>query len=955
MSPFSTTSAGRVGNDVGNNYKDGTDDDRGYGYGHVPSQSQSASQSQSPAHSGGEDVQNEGFINDRPGSTGHTPVRGLVKRPRQACTNCRALKTRCLPYGSGSMKSKDTCSRCAKYGLKCDYERKPRGKVNESEDDRVAFVETPSGSVKSGPSSTLHKTNEVEHRVHYGVDEMKDSFRPHECSLEKYGQWGDRNTAMGLSTAAGATESGPSSWAASHQPDTKPLTGFIPHTAPYQYHDQPRSTHPTQTSINSFSSGQPPTFYDVGNRTNSLGCPAVPTHVAPPNQQNNQADHQHPASSTAYSQTVLGQTRKPSTSTDCTYSYPNHASTSHHPHTPSMTNSSTRSSTTDVKSHLPSIHPAAGGTYVRSRKTAISTLITDHLDPHLGGRDDSRSPSPDRTRRYSNIDYPTTSSSSSRLQSHASHDTSKNGSARNSIVRQSSVTSNRVTVHPIDLGMLSEPEARYLYNQFFTHLSDIISCFDAAHTTYERARSSPSLFTAMLFASARFFRPDLSPTLRSHAEVLVNRAVTEGLFDLPTIQALLVLAYWKLPKDGTAYIKLGIAIRAACQLRLWKKRTGPLPAGEEEARAVLDRERTWMCMDRAYSHIFEQPVMVPNSELQLTDGETWAFEHEHLNITVDWYLAWHACMHMPMDAVPMQRADNDDEGRRETTADAISPESYLMSSTDRWANGPHLAECHKRLAYIITTMMIINIRSVAVQINPNEKTVDDLIRCAEDLADRLAVLAARGVLPYWSETAGTGISLSGSLLYKSRAQFNHAQIDRIIILLKRFIEICNTPFDEAEDHALHYIQRFYRRLIPVFQDLQRGNKESEQVQQVAPPDPFVYTQQQTSVSAPWDQLMGVSSTIDPQWTMLWGFDMNSAQASAGNGINNGNTGNNPGATSFSHDNAHSNGHMGLGLGLGVNVNAGMHNGNGTSYGPGQGQGGNPPVPPFMSMANMPTQ
>ncbi|WVQ95862.1 hypothetical protein IAU59_002961 [Kwoniella sp. CBS 9459] len=938
MSPVSSTSTGQVGSDNNTGYQEGSLRDHGHGYEPIPSQSQlqSQSESESPSyHPEGGSIQDERFYESGDRGTGNTPIRGPVKRPRQACTNCRALKTRCLPYGGGSMKSKDTCSRCAKYGLKCDYERKLRGKANDADDHVAAPDEKRSSSTFSASGSSPRRTNTADYRPHWRVDEVEERSRRHQRPADKYGQRMDRNDRMGLSMAANVHEPGPSSWAAPPQIDIKPLPGLAPQMISYQSQEHSRPSDGTQLPTGLFNSGQPPTFFDVGNRTHSMGSSAVPTYVTPQDQPSSQPFSQQVPlrqESATYGQPMHDRARKPSRPIDHT----THESMPSYHQTPSVTNSSTRSSIKDPRAHVPSTYPPAGGTYVRSRKTEISTLITDHLDPHLG-RGDSRSPSPVQVRRNSTYDHPTSSTRSSRVQSRTSLATDP-GSTRNPSVRRFSNVPARVTVHPIDLGMVSEPEARYLFNQFFSHLSDIIACFDPKYTTYERVRSSPSLFTAMLFASARFFRPDLSPTLRSHAEVLVNRAVTEGLFDLPTIQALLVLAYWKLPKDGTAYIKLGIAIRGACQLRLWKKRTGPLPQNEEEARAVLDRERTWMCMDRAYSHIFEQPVMVPNSELQLTDGETWAFEHEHLNITVDWYLAWHACIHAPMDSVPMQRVDNDDESSQPPSNDAISPEVYLLSSTNKWANGPYLSECHGRMAYIITTMMILNIRSVTVQMNPNEKTIDDLICCAEDLADRLAVLADLGVLPYWSETGGAGISLSGSLLYKSRTQINNTQIDRIIILLQRFIQICNTPFDEEEDHALHYIQRFYRRLIPVFQDLQRGNKESEQVQQHVPPNPMVFTQQQTSVSAPWDQLMGVSSTVDPQWTMLWGFDMSSLPAQNGTGINTNDCSNNLGhvldTNSFAHD--------GAAQSLGSDVNYGS------------GQGGNPAIPLFMPMSNLPT-
>lgn len=98
----------------------------------------------------------------------------------------------------------------------------------------------------------------------------------------------------------------------------------------------------------------------------------------------------------------------------------------------------------------------------------------------------------------------------------------------------------------------------------------------------------------MLYASSRFFHPEICRPLYNHANTIVNRMITQGTVDLPSVQALIMLAFWSVQNDESAYMKSGIAVRAACQLRLWKKHDRPLPQDEEEVRAILDRERTWI-------------------------------------------------------------------------------------------------------------------------------------------------------------------------------------------------------------------------------------------------------------------------------------------------------------------------------------------------------------------------
>ena len=135
---------------------------------------------------------------------------------------------------------------------------------------------------------------------------------------------------------------------------------------------------------------------------------------------------------------------------------------------------------------------------------------------------------------------------------------------------------------------------RQFTSSFMTHHNELLALFDPAHLKFNIAKQRPILLAAIVFASARYIRPELANVLHSHVELMVSRQVSRGAFDLSTIQALLILVLWKYPRQHTAYTNLGIAIRLAFQLQLHTKRTAPLPENEEEVRTVLDAERTWI-------------------------------------------------------------------------------------------------------------------------------------------------------------------------------------------------------------------------------------------------------------------------------------------------------------------------------------------------------------------------
>ncbi|KAK4048244.1 hypothetical protein OIV83_004949 [Microbotryomycetes sp. JL201] len=173
---------------------------------------------------------------------------------------------------------------------------------------------------------------------------------------------------------------------------------------------------------------------------------------------------------------------------------------------------------------------------------------------------------------------------------------------------------------PVDLHMLSLAEAESLFRQFFQHMNPLIKLFDRhLHTVQWVREHSSVLFSTLLAVSARHFRPELYQSLQSQATTLVARGVFGSAFEIGLLQSLMLLVYWKEPGDATAFLRVGIIIRLAYQLRLHTPRTTRLPAGELDARMTLDRERTWLnaiCFDSSYSYNFDEIVDAKNSSLQ---------------------------------------------------------------------------------------------------------------------------------------------------------------------------------------------------------------------------------------------------------------------------------------------------------------------------------------------------
>lgn len=112
------------------------------------------------------------------------------------------------------------------------------------------------------------------------------------------------------------------------------------------------------------------------------------------------------------------------------------------------------------------------------------------------------------------------------------------------------------------------------------------------HTLQYLRSTSTVLFCAVLAAASKMSRADLHAQLLSHAQTLLDRAITAGAANVGVVQAIMILVYWKKPADTSAWRKIGTALRIGYQLYWHIPRKQPLPEDEMAARRILVRRRS---------------------------------------------------------------------------------------------------------------------------------------------------------------------------------------------------------------------------------------------------------------------------------------------------------------------------------------------------------------------------
>ncbi|KAG6833202.1 hypothetical protein H0H87_010265 [Tephrocybe sp. NHM501043] len=104
---------------------------------------------------------------------------------------------------------------------------------------------------------------------------------------------------------------------------------------------------------------------------------------------------------------------------------------------------------------------------------------------------------------------------------------------------------------PITAGIITEEDAKVLFDAIFLRLNPFINLFDPAlhSVTYVRSKC-PFLFTTLIMAGCKFFRHDLFKQCQKLANEFAVRAFAEAWKSVEVVQAFACLTYWKEPDDN---------------------------------------------------------------------------------------------------------------------------------------------------------------------------------------------------------------------------------------------------------------------------------------------------------------------------------------------------------------------------------------------------------------------
>ena len=107
---------------------------------------------------------------------------------------------------------------------------------------------------------------------------------------------------------------------------------------------------------------------------------------------------------------------------------------------------------------------------------------------------------------------------------------------------------------PVQMGLMDERTAENIIDLVLIRLNPFVNLFDPElHSSAYIRKRSPFLFTTLLMAGSKFFKPQLYPKCRELAEQHAIKAFAEGRKSVEVVQSFMCLTYWKEP-DSTASI-----------------------------------------------------------------------------------------------------------------------------------------------------------------------------------------------------------------------------------------------------------------------------------------------------------------------------------------------------------------------------------------------------------------
>ncbi|KAI0792942.1 fungal-specific transcription factor domain-containing protein [Abortiporus biennis] len=173
---------------------------------------------------------------------------------------------------------------------------------------------------------------------------------------------------------------------------------------------------------------------------------------------------------------------------------------------------------------------------------------------------------------------------------------------------------------PITAGLIDEKQAGLFFDLFFLRLNPFICLFDASLHSVSYVRSKcPFLFTTIIMACCKFFKPELYKQVHKLAQEFAVRAFADNWKRVEIVQAFACLTYWKEPDDTRTWTYIGYACRMAVELNL--NRYVPKRSHEESDFQMLERrnrERTYLVLfvhDRSLSTQTGRSWMLPECDL----------------------------------------------------------------------------------------------------------------------------------------------------------------------------------------------------------------------------------------------------------------------------------------------------------------------------------------------------
>ena len=111
-------------------------------------------------------------------------------------------------------------------------------------------------------------------------------------------------------------------------------------------------------------------------------------------------------------------------------------------------------------------------------------------------------------------------------------------------------STSHVPRDPVSAGILDESNAKVLFDLVFLRLNPFVNLFDPALHTPDYVRSkSPFLFTILITAGCKFFKPESFKPCQKLAHEFAIRAFAENAKSVEIVQAFACLTYWREPED----------------------------------------------------------------------------------------------------------------------------------------------------------------------------------------------------------------------------------------------------------------------------------------------------------------------------------------------------------------------------------------------------------------------